>query len=714
MNLKFSLFSTLVFSLIQVIFTAGSLFAQTPITFNTPGQSFFYVPAGVTSVTVDVIGAGGGGANRTTNNPGGGGGGGAFARSTIAVVPGQVLFINVGAGGRSVPFANGGDSWVSLTPSVANAIVIAGGGNSASENQTTGAAGGTPSGSFDIGTSGGSGGNGQASPRRGGGGGGAGRAVGNGTNGAVVNQGAPNGGQGASSNGANGSAGSTGGGGGGSTRNGNIIVTGGTGGAGGNGAVTVSYSMAPITDGTILDDGATSDNALISFTTSGTWTPPAGLEAFEVLVIGGGGGGGRGTSAGGGGAGQVLVRSFSNINGGAGFNGTESFAIEIGTGGSGSGNTNNRGVNGTSSSFDLGGIYEAIAVGGGGGASENNTTGNSGASGGGGSGPGNGGNGTNGNNGGNGAQPIAFRAGGGGGGAGSSGSNGIVVPFTSYTTGGNGGAGVNPTGFPGPFAGGGGGNGIIFLALGGGGSGGSGGGGNGGGNGNGGSGAANSGSGGGAGGAGGGNGGSGRVIIRYQNTRILPVEYVHFDAQFDPINRVNILDWATAKEWENSHFEVERAHNQVNEFVNIGEVEGAGFSDAILSYQFKDDHLPLAGGMLYYRLKQVDFGGTFSYSDVVGVRVDPIQSTGKTWKAYPNPTNGTNLKIELTKRQDFKDEMIQLRLTSPSGVSHGYLGRRMEELNLEVNQVLERSSPGVYILEIRWGNEVEYHKILKK
>jgi hypothetical protein len=81
------------------------------IEFSTPGDSSFQVPAGVTSLLVEVWGAGGGGgggcsgynstnaASSFAGGGGGGGGSGAYARSVIPVVPGTTLTIRVGAGG---------------------------------------------------------------------------------------------------------------------------------------------------------------------------------------------------------------------------------------------------------------------------------------------------------------------------------------------------------------------------------------------------------------------------------------------------------------------------------------------------------------------------------------------------------------------------------------------------------------------------------------
>lgn len=81
--------------------TACALHAQ-PALFT--GSGTFVVPAGVTSITIELIGAGGNGAS----NGGGGGGGGGYARGTYAVTPGTSYSIVVGAGGSELATIVGG------------------------------------------------------------------------------------------------------------------------------------------------------------------------------------------------------------------------------------------------------------------------------------------------------------------------------------------------------------------------------------------------------------------------------------------------------------------------------------------------------------------------------------------------------------------------------------------------------------------------------
>ncbi|HLP14258.1 MAG TPA: T9SS type A sorting domain-containing protein [Flavobacteriales bacterium] len=153
-------------SLLAFSFAAIS-FAQTATqTYTSSGT--YTVPTGVTSITIEVVGAGGDGGS----NGGGGGGGGGYAVGTFSVSPGATLPVVVGVNGTGT---------VGGTTSVSTLISATGGANGSSGGVSPGGAGGTGIGGFNNYT-GGNGGNGTYT-YFGGGGGGAAGSTGNGTNG---------------------------------------------------------------------------------------------------------------------------------------------------------------------------------------------------------------------------------------------------------------------------------------------------------------------------------------------------------------------------------------------------------------------------------------------------------------------------------------------------------------------------------------------------
>jgi hypothetical protein len=109
----------------------------------------------------------------------------------------------------------------------------------------------------------------------------------------------------------------------------------------------------------------------------------------------------------------------------------------------------------------------------------------------------------------------------------------------------------------------------------------------------------------------------------------LPVELVNFSANSQ--QETVVLNWITATEKNNDRFEIERSRDG-RSFQKIGEVKGQGTSTSSNRYAFGDKN-PYSG-TAYYRLKQVDFDGTVTYSKVVAVS---NAFKKQTVKLFPNP-----------------------------------------------------------------------------
>lgn len=92
----------------------------------------------------------------------------------------------------------------------------------------------------------------------------------------------------------------------------------------------------------------------------------------------------------------------------------------------------------------------------------------------------------------------------------------------------------------------------------------------------------------------------------------LPIELISFTSECDK-GKMN-LQWVTASESNNDYFIVERSENG-EEFYQVGVVDGAGNSSSTLTYNWTDDN-PLSETS-YYRLKQVDFNGMFTNSEII-------------------------------------------------------------------------------------------------
>ncbi len=127
---------------------------------------------------------------------------------------------------------------------------------------------------------------------------------------------------------------------------------------------------------------------------------------------------------------------------------------------------------------------------------------------------------------------------------------------------------------------------------------------------------------------------SGRYIREY-DLAIVPVELSSFKASVSE-NNVE-LNWATATEVNNQGFEIERSQNNVA-FEKIGFVPGFGTTTEPKSYSYSDQSL--SNGKYYYRLKQIDYDGSFTYSEVVEAEVS-LPTVFALEQNYPNPFNPT-------------------------------------------------------------------------
>ena len=119
---------------------------------------------------------------------------------------------------------------------------------------------------------------------------------------------------------------------------------------------------------------------------------------------------------------------------------------------------------------------------------------------------------------------------------------------------------------------------------------------------------------------------------------IVPVELVSFTANIS--NNSVTLNWITASELNNSGFEIERSVISNEErnlnWQSIGFVNGNGTTSESNSYSFSDNDLSV--GKYSYRLKQIDFDGTVTYSNEVEVDLS-LPQTFSLQQNYPNPFN---------------------------------------------------------------------------
>ena len=153
-------------------------------------------------------------------------------------------------------------------------------------------------------------------------------------------------------------------------------------------------------------------------------------------------------------------------------------------------------------------------------------------------------------------------------------------------------------------------------------------------------------------------------IASFNSSGTLPVQLTSFNAKLGN-NKEVICTWQTASELNNDYFEVQRKSSSMQEaggslndgWKVIGKVKGNGTIEIINSYQFIDVSTPLdMTGTLYYRLKQSDFDGKSTLSDI---RVVSLNQKNTDWNIYPNPAIN-ELQIETTSSEKLTAQLFDI------------------------------------------------------
>ena len=183
----------------------------------------------------------------------------------------------------------------------------------------------------------------------------------------------------------------------------------------------------------------------------------------------------------------------------------------------------------------------------------------------------------------------------------------------------------------------------------------------------------------------------------------LPVELINFDAAI--IGSTVVIKWSTATETNNSGFSIER--KSVNsEYAEIGFIPGFGTTTEPKSYSYTDSKI--LTGKYNYRLKQIDFDGSFEYSDVVEVEVTtPLEYALE--QNYPNPFNPTTtIKFELPEKN-----FVQLKIFDVLGSEVATLmNEEKAPGSYEVFFDAAKLVSGVYIYSLKAGNFTQSKKMI--
>ncbi len=189
--------------------------------------------------------------------------------------------------------------------------------------------------------------------------------------------------------------------------------------------------------------------------------------------------------------------------------------------------------------------------------------------------------------------------------------------------------------------------------------------------------------------------------------RTIPVELTSFSAEVNDNNV--LLSWVTATEINNQGFQIERREtkNERNDsWDNIGFINGNGTTTEITHYNFIDENVN--DGTYNYRLKQIDYDGSFEYSSIIEVEVE-TPSDFFLSQNNPNPFNpSTQINYSIKKAG-----LVQLRVYDILGKEIATLVNTNKEAgNYSIEFNANQLPSGIYIYRMQSGSFVSSKKMI--
>ena len=186
-------------------------------------------------------------------------------------------------------------------------------------------------------------------------------------------------------------------------------------------------------------------------------------------------------------------------------------------------------------------------------------------------------------------------------------------------------------------------------------------------------------------------------------TRLVPVELSSFTASSS--DKSVILTWTTETETNNHLFEIEKKKQDL-EWQISGFVNGHGTTTKPSNYSYTDNDIE--SGIYSYRLKQVDFDGSFGYSDSIEVTLN-IPDAFSLGQNYPNPFNPTT-KIDFTIPETGK---VSLKVYDMLGQEvRTLINKRMKSGEHQIKFNAIDLPSGVYIYTLRTDNYTDSKKMI--
>ena len=179
-------------------------------------------------------------------------------------------------------------------------------------------------------------------------------------------------------------------------------------------------------------------------------------------------------------------------------------------------------------------------------------------------------------------------------------------------------------------------------------------------------------------------------LVKYDN--IIPIELINFEGIIS--NNKTTLTWTTITESNNNGFVVQRKYSNSDSWEDLGFVEGRGNSTNIIHYSYIDFINEF--GIYFYRLKQVDYDGTYTWSNEIEIAfLNPLKF--EVYQNFPNPFNPrTIVRVLLPESSYIKVNVYNLLGELVNKIVDRYYEAGIVDISIDANGI----PSGIYLYQV--------------
>ena len=186
----------------------------------------------------------------------------------------------------------------------------------------------------------------------------------------------------------------------------------------------------------------------------------------------------------------------------------------------------------------------------------------------------------------------------------------------------------------------------------------------------------------------------------YSNFSVLSVSFISASFKGRLSDKTVLLNWATSSENNNAYFEVLHSADGIS-FQSIGKVPGNLTTSIEHQYSFTDNNPK--SGTNYYKLKQVDLDGNFTFGNTISVKYNAVNN----FSISPNPATNN-----LIVTHPVGDQHSSIRLVQAEGKV--VLTQNISAGSIQSSLDISKLAPGVYFVLVNAGKTSKSFKVVKE